>query len=193
MPVSRYSLVAIILHWLMALLILANLWLGWRYGTATGMAKFDLMQWHKSIGITVLALSLVRLGWRAVRRPPAYPRSMARWQKAASTAAHSGFYALMIGLPLTGWAIVSASPTNIPTLLYKSVAWPHIAFIHDRPMASRVQIDAWAVDAHHLLVWGLCGLLALHLAAIAKHGLLDGDRIWARMLPWNLAKRGNPA
>jgi cytochrome b561 len=183
MPVSRYSLVAILLHWLVAILILVNLWLGWRYGEATGMAKFDLMQWHKSIGFTVLALSLVRLGWRLINPPPAYPAYIAGWQKRASTAAHWSLYGLMVGLPLTGWAIVSASPTNIPTLLYKSLPWPHIGFIHDLPMATRLKVDALAVDAHHLLVWGLWILLALHLAAIAKHWIIDGDPVLLRMVP----------
>ena len=183
MSVSRYSLVAIILHWVVALLILANLWLGWRYGAATGMAKFDLMQWHKSIGITVLTLSLARLGWRLLNPPPAYPAYMDGWQKIASTAAHWGFYAVMIGLPLTGWAIVSASPTNIPTLLYKSLPWPHIGFIHDLPMATRLKVDALAVDAHHLLVWGIWILLALHLAAIVKHSIIDRDHMILRMVP----------
>lgn len=183
MPVSRYSLVAIILHWLVALLILANLWLGWRYGEVTGMAKFDLMQWHKSIGITVLALSIARLGWRLFNPPPAYPDYMRGWQKLASRAAHWGFYGLMIGLPLTGWAIVSASPTNIPTLLFKTIPWPHIGAIHNLPMATRFRIDALAVNAHHLMVWGVWILLLLHLAAIAKHWIVDRDPMVLRMIP----------
>lgn len=183
MPVSRYSRIAIALHWAIAILIVANLWLGWSYAEASGMAKFDLMQWHKSLGITVLVLSVARLIWRLVNRPSALPDYVAGWQKLAAAVVHWCFYGLMIALPLTGWIIVSASLTNIPTLLYKTVAWPHIGIIHAMEPGQRRAVEAMVGDIHYLLVWGAVGLIALHLGAVLKHSLLDRHHLILRMIP----------
>ena len=184
----RYSAAAIALHWAIAALIVANFVIGLRFDHVKGLALFNLMQWHKSFGVTVLALSLARLAWRLVRRPPPYPAHMPAWEKAAASAVHWGFYLLMIGLPITGWIIVSASPTNIPTLLYKTVPWPHIGLVHDLPMALRKQLEAKVGETHALLAWGSAALLALHVGAALRHQLSSRDEVLWRMAPIALLK-----
>ena len=92
---------------------------------------------------------------------------------------HWGFYVAMIVLPLTGWVIVSASPYNLPTMLFKTVPWPHLGFVHDLPMASRKLLDTNVGAFHVYLAWSLLALVALHVAA----PLFDRDEVLERMLP----------
>ncbi|MET0363738.1 MAG: cytochrome b [Sphingobium sp.] len=184
MPVrSRYSTVAIVLHWTIALLILANLAIGWRMGFLKGLAQFEIFQLHKSVGITVLLLSILRLGWRLTHRPPALPPGMAAWERFAAQVTHWAFYGLMIGLPLTGWIMVSVSPYNIPTLLWKTVPWPHIGFLHDLPVAQKTAIDGAGATVHTIFAFGCAALIALHVAAALKHQFLSRDDLLSRMIP----------
>jgi len=181
-PRSRYSSVAIILHWMIAALILANFLIGLRFDAVKGLALFDLMQWHKSIGITVLVLSCTRLAWRLFNRPPAVP-GMPAWERRAAAATHWLFYGLIIGLPLTGWVVVSASPFNIPTLLYKTIPWPHIGLVHDLPLTARKSIEERAGELHEWLAWGGAVLLLLHVAAALRHHFVKRDLVLWSMIP----------
>lgn len=186
---TRYSAVAMLLHWLIAALIFANIWYGWRMGQLKGLAQYELFQLHKSIGISVLVLSLVRLGWRLIVAPPPLPASMTRIERAIAGVTHWLLYGFMIILPLTGWVIVSASPYNLPTVLFKTVPWPHLAFVHDLPMMTRKLIEDQVGDVHEWLAWSLLALAALHIAAAIKHLVWDRDDVAARMLPF-LRRRG---
>ena len=105
----RYSLVAIVLHWTIAAAILIQLMLGLRMHGAHSPQTFAVFQLHKSVGITIMALSLLRLGWRLANPPPPLPAGMAGWEKALARISHAGFYLVMIGMPLTGWLMVSTS------------------------------------------------------------------------------------
>lgn len=180
---QRYSTVAIVLHWAIAALIVTNIVIGLRFDDVHGLAKFSLLQWHKSFGITVLILSLCRLGWRLAHPPPPYPPQMLAWEKAAASTVHWAFYALLLALPLTGWMIVSASPTNIPTLLYKIIPWPHIGPIHALPMPVRKRLEGQVTDVHEVLAWTAMVLLALHVAAALKHHFWNRDQVLWRMAP----------
>ena len=99
---NRYTVVAILLHWAIAALILFMIWLGWNM--EDNEARFQL---HKSIGIAILFLSVARVLWRWRNPPPPLPDDMTPWEKRLSHGVHIGFYALMIGLPLLGWLLVS--------------------------------------------------------------------------------------
>ncbi len=181
---TRYSAVAIVLHWLIAALIFANIWYGWRMGQLKGFAQYELFQLHKSIGLTVLILSLLRLGWRLVDAPPPLPAHMTRLERGVAGATHWMLYGFMIVLPLTGWVIVSASPYNLPTVLFKTkVVWPHLGFIHNLPMATRKLIEDQVGDVHAWLAWSLLALAVMHIAAAIKHLVWDRDDVAARMLP----------
>jgi cytochrome b561 len=180
---SRYSTLAIILHWLIALLIFSNIVLAWVFqNTPQGLTWFKLIQLHKSVGITVLLLSVLRLAWRLFNPPPPLP-AMPPWQTIAAKAAHWGFYVIMICMPLSGWVMVSASLRNLPTLLYGIVPWPHLAFIHDMSMDARKVWGHWAGTTHGALAWFAYILIVLHVAAALKHQFFDRDDLLFRMAP----------
>jgi|WetSurMetagenome_2_1015567.scaffolds.fasta_scaffold84936_1 cytochrome b561 len=189
----RYSVVAIALHWLIAALIVTNFLIGLRFDELKGLQLFALLQWHKSFGITVLVLSLLRLAWRLAHPAPPYPAHMPAWEKAAARAAHWGFYLLMIAIPLTGWIVVSASPTNIPTLLYKTIPWPHIGWVHGLPLPERKSLGHTVVEVHGTLAWGAAILLAIHVLAALRHQFLARDEVLWRMLPVVWLKPRRPA
>src|SRR6201999_4346461 len=88
--------------------------------------KFKLFQLHKSLGITVLLLMVLRVLWRFIGRTPALPAWLSWYERAGAKAAHLSLYLLLFALPLTGWALVSSSALPIPTLLYQTIPWPHI-------------------------------------------------------------------
>lgn len=179
----RYSLVAILFHWAIAALILYNLYLGWRMDHTQGLGRFTTFQLHKSIGITVLVLSVLRLLWRLTHRPPPHPATMRAWERTAASATHWTFYGLMIIMPFTGWIIVSASALNIPTLLFKRIPLPHLGFIHDRSMATRTVIEHNVSTTHILLAYIFGALILLHIAAALKHQFVQHDGVLRRMLP----------
>ena len=110
----RYSAVAIGLHWAIAAGIIGMIALGWYMGDLPPEAanKIELYQLHKSIGITLLVLSIARLIWRLMNRPPEEP-PMPLWQARGAAIVHVLFYVVMIGLPLTGWMLVSASERGL--------------------------------------------------------------------------------
>jgi cytochrome b561 len=105
---SAYTRVAIALHWAIALTIIALMVFGVLMTKEWMPNRFAIYQWHKSFGITVLVLSLLRLAWRLGHPPPPLPSGMKGWEVFAAKLTHVGFYALMIGMPLLGWAMTSA-------------------------------------------------------------------------------------
>jgi cytochrome b561 len=172
------------LHWVIAAFILTNLVLGWRLGSLKGMAQFEMFQLHKSIGITVLILSVARLLWRFVNPPPPLPATMKTWERLAAQGTHWFFYLMMIGMPLTGWAIVSVSPYNIPTLLWSHIPWPHIGVLHDLPTDQKAVVEKLGGTAHWALAFGGAALIVLHVAAALKHQFVERDGVLGRMLPF---------
>src|SRR5689334_4727830 len=105
--VTRYSTVAVVLHWLIALMILTNIALAWSAEDLSRAAATRVMTVHMSTGIMVLLLSLLRLGWRLMHPIPPYPAGLPRWERLSARAVHWGFYVIMIGMPLTGWIMTS--------------------------------------------------------------------------------------
>ena len=181
---TRYTTVAIVIHWLIAAAIIFQIILGWRAGDGPkGATTFALFQLHKSIGITILLLSLARLAWRLVNPPPPAPEGQAKWEKTASHLVHWGFYVIMIGLPLTGWILVSTSTTSIPTLLYGSIPWPHLPFLPDLASGAKHVWHEIGEIGHEALVKFTYLLLLLHLGAVAKHQVLDKDGVFGNMAP----------
>ncbi len=179
-----YTAVAIGLHWLIAAAIVVQIILGWRFSDAPkGPAVFALFQLHKSVGITILVLTLARIAWRLGHRPPPAPIGQAQWEQFASRLVHAGFYAILVGLPLTGWIVVSASKLNIPTLLFSVVPWPHLPFIADLSPTAKAAWRTGGEFSHGLLVKITYVLLALHLGAAAKHQVLDRDEVFGHMAP----------
>ncbi len=171
---TRYSTAAITLHWLLAALLVLQLALGWRLeDLGQGAAAFAAFQLHKSIGITILLLSLARLSLRiALTPPPPLPDKPRNLLLAKSV--HWLFYLVMIGGPLTGWIVASTARIKVPTLVFGVLPWPHL------PLGRGWNEPAEAL--HGALGWLLAGLVVLHVAGALRHHWLREDLI-GRMLP----------
>ena len=181
---TRYSAVAIVLHWLIAAAIVFQVIIAWRMGGGRTPEGFALVQLHKSIGITVLLLSLVRLAWRLTHRPPPLPAGMATWEKVLAKVAHIGLYVIMIGLPITGWIMVSASRIQVPTLLYGVIPWPHVPGLAHLAEPAKSAWHGFGETGHEVLAWGAYVLVALHVAGALKHQLFSKDEpVLAHMVP----------
>lgn len=176
-PRDRYSTVSIVLHWTIAALILSNVFIGGAMEEAKGLEKFQIFQYHKSVGLTVLVLSLVRLGWRLANPAPPLPGHMAGWEKRLARATHVALYVLMVGIPVLGWATVSASPLNIPTEVWGFIPWP------DLPLPTSEDLSEALGEVHESLVKAMYLVLALHVAGALKHHFLNRDQVLWRMLP----------
>ena len=173
---ARYHAAAIALHWLLAAALVYQFALGLRLDEEAGAAKFTAFQFHKSIGITILLLSLARLALRlAVPRPDEIGEGL---QKLAGRLTHWAFYAVMLLVPLSGWIIVSTAKLKVPTLLFGLVPWPHL------PLPAMFNDPAKA--AHTVLAWALPALIVLHVAAVIYH-LRQRDAVPQRMFPAALA------
>ena len=177
----RYSTVAIVLHWLIAALLIFEIGLGLNMEDAQGSARFAVFQLHKSVGITILLLVLLRIVWRFRRRPP--PLTARGWERALALVVHGAFYALLLALPISGWIVVSASKIAVPTLLYGAIPWPHLpGFAAMAADAKEVWNDVGEF-IHVNLVNLLYLLVALHVAGALKHHFIDRDGDMARMAP----------
>ncbi len=185
---QRYGDIAVIFHWLIALFIIGLLIVG-KFMTSleeNDPLRFVLTQTHKSFGITVLVLSVLRVLWRLSHKPPPEPASLPTWQKKAAGGAHLMLYALMFILPITGWVMVSASPLNIDTVLFGVVTLPHIPGLMD--LANSENIASSFHHYHEYAGTALIVILLLHIGAALKHHYFDKDTILSRMLPdWSSA------
>ncbi len=184
--VVRYNTVAMALHWLIAALLIANILIAWYFNTLTGLAKVPPVQIHKSIGITVLLLSLARLAWRLISPPPPLPASMAPWERAAALTVYALFYGVMIGMPLSGWAMSSASRliTVYPITLFGLVHWPAIGPLTTLPPDQMKSAHDAFQTTHVWLAKLAYALILLHVGAALRHQFVKKDDTLARMVPF---------
>jgi len=176
---KRYSTVAIVLHWLLALVILTMFGVGvYMTDLPFSPQRLKLYNWHKWAGVTFLALTLLRLVWRMTHRPPALPatvtRTMPGWQIRADHATHHLMYLLFFAVPLAGWAYSSAA--GFPIVWFGQLPLPDLLAV-DKELAELIK------PSHKLLALALVALAGLHLAAALKHQRVDRDGLLARMLP----------
>lgn len=182
--VKRYHSVAMLLHWLIGALLICNLVLGLLLDDIPNDQKFEFFQLHKSLGISVLALTLVRIIWRFLHPAPALPASLKGWEVFIVKVSHFVFYGLMIFIPFSGWALVSASPKNIPTVLFGLVTLPHLPFFDGiQDVEQRKEMAHAIAEKHGLLAYVLLALLALHIAAALRHHWMLKDETILRMTP----------
>jgi len=180
---TRYGLLAIGFHWTVAVIFLGNLGLG-AYMSGLELSDpslFPLYQLHKSFGISIFLLVILRLTWRLIDAAPAMPSDTARWEKVAAKLTHTGLYAILVAMPLTGWIVVSASPFNIPTRIVDVFTVPHIGLFVTSP-----DKDLWlgfGEVAHWLLAWSAAAAVFLHVAAALRHHFLLKDNVLRAMLP----------
>ena len=181
----RYSTVAIILHWTIAALVVANVLMGWQFEELSRSERTALMQIHNANGMTILMLTLARIAWRLVNKPPPMSQTMSFWERMAARVVHTGFYVLLIALPLTGWITISghdnARPINMFGLFEIPALGPIVNLEHDL----RDDVHDTAEDTHHLLAQIVVyGLVPLHILGALKHQFLDGEDELGRMLPF---------
>jgi len=162
-------------HWVMALGILGNgVWGLLMVGMTPSMAKINVFALHKSIGLTLLALLLLRLAWRMTERaPPDEP--MPRWQRRAAHATHAFLYVLIAAIPLSGWWFNSV--TGKPLQWFKLFNLPALA-------AKNEDIGHLVRDVHEYLFFLLLLVLVAHVGAALKHHVFDRDNVLRRMLPF---------
>jgi cytochrome b561 len=174
---TRYTHVAIALHWLIGLAIIGNLAGGLTHESVPKDMQGVVMGLHKATGITILALSVFRLIWRLTHRPPPYESTLAGWEKTVAKITHWAFYVLIIAIPFSGWLMTSAGGRKY------GLSWYGLFDIPFLPVAQDKMLAAGAGGAHENLSFLLIALLLLHIGAAMKHIFLDGDGTFARMLP----------
>lgn len=167
----RYNAVARALHWAIGILIIVNIALGIVHEPLE--KTVNLMPIHKSIGLLVLILSVIRIGWRFTWTAAPYPALMPQWQTVSAKAMHFALYFLMLALPLTGWIFSSAG--KWPLDLF-GLPWPKLPVTKDMPIAGITH------EAHELMGWIALGLVVLHIAAALYHHHVVKDDILKRML-----------
>ena len=177
---DRYGATAIALHWLLAVAIAGSFGVGlYMADMPFSPLRLKLFSWHKWAGVTILALSAVRLLWRLTYRPPALPASMLAampgWQRIAHTATHGFLYGLFFAVPLSGWAYSSAAGF--------SVVWFGVLPLPDWVAVDKPFADAVLKPLHHAFAFALGAAVLLHAAAALKHQLVDRDGLIRRMWP----------
>lgn len=176
---DRYGKVAIAFHWTIAALVLFNLIVGLFHEGP--LRPYGLMPAHKAVGILVLVLTLGRIGWRLGHPVPPLPAGLPSWERTAARATHAVFYALLLLIPLSGWAMASLSKTPRP------IDWFGLFQVPLLPVGKGV---AGAAHEFHELGGYLFALLVvLHIAAALRHQFVLRDGYLARMWP-GLARSG---
>jgi cytochrome b561 len=171
----RYTSTAIALHWFLAAFLICAFTIGLSVADMEpSPLRVRWIHYHKSIGITILALSAFRLLWRLAHQPPTLPAAMPNWQQRAAVAAHWLLYVFFFAVPLVGWA-------------YSCAAGFHVVYLGLIPLPDLAPKDKALADllhdAHETLAWGLATLVLLHVAAALKHQFVDKDgligrRVW---------------
>ena len=175
---ARYSRGAVILHWLIALLIIGNVIGAWVSEDMPKPDRMVIMGYHKAIGITVLLLTLARIVWRLMHRPPPMVETLKAWEAALARVTHWLFYILMLALPLTGWAFVSAASQGKPVSMFGLFDMPALPVGFDKATVGTFK------DLHGTLGTLIVGLFVLHVAGALKHQVLDHDGTLRRMVPF---------
>lgn len=173
----RYSHGAIAFHWTIALLIVANFGLVWSADEFPKPEAMQIMACHKAIGLTVLALTIGRIVWRLSHRAPEFAATLKPWERTLAKITHWLFYALMLAIPLSGWAMVSAHSGGAP------VSWFGLFNIPGLPFEKSKDLGEALGEMHEVLAYGMLALLALHVGGALKHHFVNRDGALWRMIP----------
>ncbi len=175
---SRYGVIAQLFHWIIVALIVTQFVLANKAGNLpVGAAKLATLAYHKSVGITILGLAILRLTWRLIGTTPALPPTTARWQAIAAHVSHFLLYGLLLVIPVLGW--LTSSARNFP------VSWFGLVTLPDFIEPSKAAYEALH-DAHEAAAKTLFVIALVHIAAALKHHFIDRDNVLRRMLPMRL-------
>jgi cytochrome b561 len=169
---ARFPAASRLLHWMMAPMIVAMLFIG--VGMAASVsARYDLLvSIHRPLGIAILVLCVIRIVNRFINPPPELPDTLPSMQRFAAKASHIVLYALMFIMPLVGWGMLSAA--RYPIVLYGPLRLPPI-LPHD------LTLYAWLRDLHTVLAYLLFATFLVHFAAALYHGLIRRDGVFWTM------------
>jgi cytochrome b561 len=172
----RWGVLAQTFHWVIVALIIAQVTLAeMADDLPNGLRKLTLLARHKSVGITILGLVILRLAWRWLNEHPPLPENLKRYEQALARFTHVALYVLLFAVPLTGWMMSSAR--GFP------VSWFGFFQLPDLVPKSRPLYDALMIT-HHTLAWTLIAVIALHVAGALKHHFWHKDDVLRRMLPF---------
>ena len=174
-PRNRYSTVSLVLHWLIAALVVTQVGLIAAHEWTDGPISREFVQIHKSVGLSILVLTLGRLGWRIANPAIPLPDTMKRWEKLLARGTHVLFYVFLIAMPLVGWSASSAAGREI--VWFGLFEWPLLPIGGGRETAGNL------MDLHKLAAKALYVLLALHIVGALKHHFVDRDNVLHRMIP----------
>src|SRR6478672_11656054 len=169
---QRFTPLQRLLHWLMAICILAMLFIGVGMLSTVKPKYLTLVSIHKPLGIAILVLALVRLAVRLRYGTPSLPADLPEPMKVAAKLSHYAFYVLMIGMPLIGWGMLSAAA--YPVVLFGGVHLPAIL-----PLSDSLHTLLW--NAHFYLAFAFFALILLHVAAALFHALVRRDGVFQSM------------
>jgi cytochrome b561 len=172
---TRYTKVAMTLHWIIAILVIANIGIAELTEDLSREARGPYMDVHKAFGITVLVLTLARIAWRLGHKPPPMPASMPAWQTATARITHFAFYLLLFALPLSGWLWMSTYPA--PVSYFGLFEVPVL------PVAGQEALGETLHEGHEVMGKAMLALVVLHILGAFKHLLVDKDGVFGRMLP----------
>jgi cytochrome b561 len=173
---SRYGIVAKSLHWLVVLGIVAQYLLAEaQEEESQSRGAMTAMDWHVSIGITLLALAVLRVVWRAAEVKPEWPTSMRGFERLLARVGHIGLYALLFALPLSGWLLLSVEGEAL-----RLFGWFELPAIAPAGTEAREHLIE---EVHEVLFNALFALAILHVLAALKHQFIDRDNVLKRMLP----------
>jgi len=171
----RYDAASRAIHWLTFLAVTAAFAIIWRTDWLPGFSpqRVKMMNWHKWAGVTVLLLTVVRIGWRLYKPAPP-PVAMPAWQRISSKALHGLLYLALLAQPLVGWMLSNAS--GYPIVWFRVLPLPNLVS-KDKALAQTL------AGAHELIGTAILVLLAVHVLAALKHHFVDKDDTLRRMLP----------
>jgi cytochrome b561 len=174
-PRNRYSIVSLLFHWGIAALVLTQILLVAAGDATEGPIAGQFVGTHKAVGLSILVLTLARIGWRLANPWIALPDHLPGWEKLAARATHILFYVLLLALPLTGWAASSAGGREISW--FGLFNWPLLPLEQSRDLSRSL------MGLHRLAVKLLYVLMALHILAALKHQFINRDNVLHRMIP----------
>lgn len=180
---KSYNKVSVWLHWIIGGLIGMLLVVGFLMGYIPDSklsTKIMVYNWHKTIGMLILVLSVLRLVWKLTHKAPAPLPGLKSWEKMMAKTLHALFYVIMIGMPLAGWAIISTS--RFPSKLFNAIPLPQLPFWHGLAEEARKQTHHLFEEIHEIMAFAAIALILLHVFAALKHHR-SGKDILVRMLP----------
>lgn len=180
---ESYGLVSIAFHWIIGLIFLGQIVLGYlMVRTSNFTLQFSLYQWHKSFGFLILGLSICRLLWKVANPRPRDPETMSSLERMAAHGAHITLYLSLFIVPLTGWAVASSSPLQIPTFMFNLVVIPQL------PITISDSAEAFWTASHAWLAYLSAFVAVAHILAALHHHFWKRDTILMRMLSPNAVK-----